>query len=203
MSIFNEGIAIPCNMHTRILTVLLFCLSLPLNVLADTVYVNDQLRVGVRTEPSNSVAPIGVVTTGMQLDVLERRAGFIRIRTVQGMEGWISESYVTDDKPAALIVEELQEQNRKLGEMTTQKDKLIKTAESATAKLGKENTELQDRNEQLRLQLLEARQAATEPEVSPYTWSVILALLMGVAGFGVGVLWHRRQAMRRLGGLRV
>ena len=40
---------------------------------ADSVYVKDSLRVGVRTEPSNSVAPIGVVVTGMQLEGLERR----------------------------------------------------------------------------------------------------------------------------------
>lgn len=190
-------------MMSRTVTALLVCLLLPLSVLAETVYVNDQLRVGVRAEPSNSVAPMGVVITGMQLEVLERSGGFIRIRSEQGVEGWISESYVTSDKPAALIVEEIQEKNRKLTEQLAQKDKLIKSTEAAAAKLSKDSAELQEANAQLRVQLLEARQDAAEPAVSPYTWFVIICLLAALGGFVVGVIWHRRQAMRRLGGLRV
>lgn len=52
-------------------------------------YVNDSLRIGVRAEPNTSVAPQNVVITGMQLEVLEREGSYIKIRSDDGVEGWI------------------------------------------------------------------------------------------------------------------
>lgn len=190
-------------MLRRILTFVLAGLLLPLYVSAETVYVDDKLRVGLRTEPSNSVAPTGVVVTGMKLVVLDRRDGFIQIRTEDGREGWVSDNYVTADKPAMLIVEELQEKSQKLLEEAAQKDDLIKSAESTAAQLSKDSAALQDANAELRVQLIEAKQSALEPAVNPYVWFAIVWILTGLVGFAAGVFWYRREAMRRLGGMRL
>ena len=44
---------------------------------AEYVYISDNLRVGVRTEPVSGVPPISVVFTGMRLEVHEKVDGYI------------------------------------------------------------------------------------------------------------------------------
>ena len=75
---------------------IIFCLfsGISLNVFAESVYVSDNLRVGVRPEPDNGYAPVGVVTTGMKLDVLERKEGYLKVRTDTDLVGWIKDIYV-------------------------------------------------------------------------------------------------------------
>ena len=87
-------------------TVLLFSTVLQ----AETAYVTDTLRVGIRPAPDNQTAPIGVVKTGMQFKVLETIDGFVRIKTDSDLEGWIRDSYVVKDPPAMIKLEALQQQ---------------------------------------------------------------------------------------------
>ena len=70
--------------HSNI--ILLFALLLGFSSLlqAQDVYVKDTLRVGVRAEPGNHLAPFSVVTTGMKLSVLEQQGDFVKIETEQG-----------------------------------------------------------------------------------------------------------------------
>ena len=82
---------------------LVFILLLqPLWAVAEQVYINDTLRVGVRPSPSGSVAPLAVVTTGMRLQVLDRVEGYLKIRGKNNVEGWIKDIYVVDEAPSII-----------------------------------------------------------------------------------------------------
>ena len=48
---------------------------------SQSIFVNDNLRVGVRAEPSTQVVPFSVVITGMKLKVLDKIDGYIKIET--------------------------------------------------------------------------------------------------------------------------
>ena len=62
---------------------------------AQTVWVSDQFEVMLRTGPSTSNAIERMLPSGTQLEVLERNAdaGYARVRTNAGTEGWVLTRY--------------------------------------------------------------------------------------------------------------
>jgi SH3 domain protein len=190
----------------RFLTALLLGFMLTTTIaFAETVYVDDNLRVGVRPEPDNSYSPISVVVSGMILEVLERKGNYMRIRTPSGVEGWVSNSYVTKKKPAQILVDEYKKKQKGLDEkiksLNDQVDKLTADRNQLqlnVQELERENTELKDNmDENSRLESLLSGSA------TPW-WQnlIILLFLMGLAFTG-GVLWYRRHTAKKLGGLSI
>ncbi|MCK4709580.1 MAG: TIGR04211 family SH3 domain-containing protein, partial [Gammaproteobacteria bacterium] len=101
---------------TRIILLFLFAIHLSVGQ-AEAVYVDDRLRVGVRNETGNRVAPHAIVYTGMKLEILEEDGNFIRIKTEKGIEGWIKKTYVTSDRPAKDLLAELRKSHDELKSM--------------------------------------------------------------------------------------
>lgn len=66
---------------------------------AETAWVRAELRVNFRASPAAHATPLGIVTTGDQVVVLERRGGWARIRVASGETGWLAESMLTPDAP--------------------------------------------------------------------------------------------------------
>ena len=196
-------------MLLRQLALILLACTLPIISHAETVYIGDILRVGVRAEPDNVSPAHGVVTTGMQLEVLDRTSGFIKIRSAAGVEGWIKDSYVTNQKPARLELSEAQATQQKLQAQLARQEDLLKQATAHTATLTRELANLKAANDRLNTRPAQTTQSTqTLPtQISrmsrTYLGYILLAVgLLGV-GFIAGVRWQRKQAMRRLGGLRL
>lgn len=168
--------------------------------LAETAYVSDTLRVGVRPAPTNQAAPIGVVKTGMRLNVLETTNGFVRIKTEDNLEGWIRKSYVVKTPPAMIKLEALQQQQGTLAGK-------LKTLEENNQVLQEANRVLNTRVDQLstersQWQLAQARATLGSSEIRWYWWLLGILIVAG-AGFYSGISWYRLLIMKRLGGLRV
>ncbi|MFO8024294.1 TIGR04211 family SH3 domain-containing protein [Thiohalophilus sp.] len=165
------------------------------------VYISDMLRVGVRPEPDSRVTPVGVVTTGMHLEVLARRDGYIRIRTDKGLSGWIRDIYTTEDPPAMIRLEQVREQRAAMEKELEELRQAVNVLEEANHTL---NNRLDDlKTERSKLQLRVARSAAqTKENGSAVIFWVIGLALIGIAAFVGGVVWQRYQISRRLGGLR-
>lgn len=167
---------------------------------AEFAYVTDTLRVGIRPVPDNQAAPIGVVKTGMQFNVLETTNGFVRIKTDDGREGWISESYIVTAPPAMIKLQTLQ-----LRQETLQAR--FKALEESNRVLQEANRVLNARVDQLstersQWQLTQAKATLVGTEVGWYWWLVGI-LMVACAGFYSGISWYRQLVMKRLGGLRV
>lgn len=175
-------------------------LGLSANTWGKAVFVNDQLRVGVRPEASQLVAPIGVVLTGMKLEVLSTKDAFIKIRTKDGLEGWIKDIYVTDKVPAILRLKDIEQKQK------TFKSKIDEVEKTKVA-LEAANTLLNNKIDVLKSQRAELQRANAVQIVSSATSgsaNIILWLILSlVIGFLVGYFWHRHQSMKRLGGLRI
>ncbi|MDZ7805413.1 TIGR04211 family SH3 domain-containing protein [Thiohalophilus sp.] len=165
------------------------------------VYISDMLRVGVRPEPDSRVTPVGVVTTGMHLEVLARRDGYIRIRTDKGLTGWIRDIYTTEEPPAMIRLEQVREQRAAMEKELTELRQAVNALEEANQTLNSQLDEL--KAERSKLQLRVARSAAqTKKSGSTVIFWVIGLVLIGIAAFAGGVVWQRYQTSRRLGGLR-
>lgn len=190
---------------TRIVQLAVFLsVLIPASVFAGYVYVNDTLRVGVRPEPSNSVGPISVVVTGMKLEVLERNDGYLKIKTDGGVEGWIKDIYVTETVPAQIELEQLRKKFQQLSSESGKSGDQIKAAQQANLALSDEVDSLKKQNRELQIKLMKHQESVSGgSNVLKYLLLALLFVGLLVAGIFIGVIWHRRQAMKRLGGLRV
>lgn len=80
---------------------LLVCLLLlPFGALARSVVVSDYLPINVRQDQSPSSRIIAQVRSGARLEVLEDNAGYLKVRTPKGNEGWVLER-LTQSEPVA------------------------------------------------------------------------------------------------------
>ena len=187
----------------RFLTALLLSLSLTTFAYAETVYVDDSLRVGVRPEPDNSYSPTSVVVSGMVLDVLERKGNYMLIRTPSGVEGWVSNSYVTKKKPAQILLEELKVEEKSLQETINVLNTRIESLSQSEKLLRIKLNEMEQENSDVKEQLNEDSRIAglLSGSTTPWWSNLIFLILLSISTFGGGILWYRRHLAKKLGGL--
>lgn len=176
--------------------------GLSISVVAETVYVSDNLRVGVRPEPDNGYAPVGVVLTGMKLEVLDRKQGYLKVKTDEDLVGWIKDIYVIDQAPAIIKLQRLQKKHAELAAQAKEMRETLSALESTNSALNEQVDNL--KAERSRLQLLQAKSISSQQnERSTWYWWLIALAVVIASGFIGGIQWNRYQAMKRLGGLRV
>ena len=168
---------------------------------AASVYVSDNLRVGVRPEPNSNIAPIGVVLTGMKLEVLERRENYIKIRTEKNLVGWIKSIYVVDEAPAVIQLTQLKQRHQAAQKQINELQESLKLLEKSNLQLNEQVDTLKADRSRLQLQIARGDIPA-QPGQSRWGWWLLLALIGALVVFFAGVFWHRQQTMKRLGGLR-
>ncbi len=74
---------------------------------ADTQYVSDMLVLTIRDNPDKDANILGNVKTADSVEVLETGDRFMRIRTPEGLEGWVKKNFITAGKPKAIIIKEM------------------------------------------------------------------------------------------------
>ncbi len=91
---------------------LFMLLTLSAATAAQTVWVSDVFEVTLRTGPTTSNAIQMMVESGTELDVLERDAdaGYTRVRTNGGTEGWVLSRYLMSEASARQQLETLTRQ---------------------------------------------------------------------------------------------
>jgi len=120
--------------------------------IAETVYVTDELRLGVREGPGANTEIIDVAQSGQAMALLAVEGQWARVRLEDGREGWVLERYLTQGITANLKLDRLQNRydslrdqaenlreenrqlNRELGELRAELQTAARTAaESAEA----------------------------------------------------------------------
>lgn len=91
---------------------LFMLLTLSAATAAQTVWVSDVFEVTLRTGPTTSNAIQMMVESGTELEVLERDAdaGYTRVRTNGGTEGWVLSRYLMSEASARQQLETLTRQ---------------------------------------------------------------------------------------------
>ncbi|MEQ8662505.1 MAG: hypothetical protein RLW62_16950, partial [Gammaproteobacteria bacterium] len=144
---------------------------------AETMYVIDQLLVGIHAEKNLDSAIVKVLPTGTVLDVLERDGELARVSGPEGVEGWVDAAYLSAKKPAALRLAELEAEKVALEARLAAAATDGAAAPAATppdselaeqvAALTRENTELKGKlsDERLRAGQLQTEVAALRDEL--------------------------------------
>jgi SH3 domain protein len=116
------------NMTARkIMSVFFFIFAIILtaaikSVFADTRYVSDELIISVRDGQNQDDNVLGHIRTGTAVDVLEEKERYFRIKTEDGLEGWVQKQYIISEKPNARIIEDLRNE---INEQDSLSDKLL------------------------------------------------------------------------------
>lgn len=159
------------------------------NVAAETVYVGDNQRIGVRPEPGTATAPIVVVSTGDLVDVLEVGRDYTRIKTAKGVEGWVRNTYLSKTPPASSLIGEIR--------------KNYEQAQNELAERNKQNQDLENKIKQLNEEANKLHQqlGALRPD-STNTWIFMIIATVSLCGlaFTLGILWNKQQVAKKLGG---
>ena len=133
------------------ITVCIVGLFPPQDALSQSVWVSDQFEITLRSGPSTSNAIQLMVGSGTGLEVLERDAdaGYTRVRTAGGTEGWVLSRYLMSEPSAR---EQLQTLSSQLSSANTSGSSLTnqlsairgeyRTAESRIETLEREKSAL-------------------------------------------------------------
>ena len=146
-------------MKTAIGMVCLFVLVLAsaLPAAADTRYVSDRLIITVREGKGPGAAPLATIPTDEPVQVLEEGDQFLKIRTQEGLVGFVQAQYITKDTPKSIIIDRLEKEvDRLKGRMEE-----LKAAQSPQAQ------EMESLRE--KAQSLEKTLAETENELRSVT----------------------------------
>ncbi|MDH5408392.1 MAG: TIGR04211 family SH3 domain-containing protein [Gammaproteobacteria bacterium] len=181
-------------------TLIFLALSGPALLHASEVYINDQLRVGVRPEPSNSEAPITVVTTGEKLEVLDSDSGYLMVRTSNGVEGWVKEIYTTKEIPAIIQLRELSKNTSGSSERLQKLEKQVAVMEKANQVLNEELEAVKKEKSRMQMELMSTQIGEAGKE---WLFWVFGMIALGVIGFWLGKAWHQQYVAKRLSGLRI
>ena len=95
------------------------------SVMAQPVYVVDQLFVGVHADKSRRSAILELVATGTALEVLNREGTLLNVKTPNGTQCWVEQQFVAAEKPAPL----------RLVRVEAERDKALKTISSLEAEV--------------------------------------------------------------------
>jgi SH3 domain protein len=98
-------------------------------------YVKERVTLALKKSPADSSPAAGYATSDDYLEVRDQSGNWVKVVTPKGVEGWASLSYLTNESPRSLIIEQL---NAKIA---SQNDSVRMFQESNKA-LEKENREL-------------------------------------------------------------
>jgi len=164
---------------------LLLCLTLSAAAaFAAPAWVSDEFEITLRSGPSTSNAIQLMVSSGMQLEVLERdtESGYSRVRTPGGTEGWVLSRYLMQERSA----------REQLQQLTSQ----MTSANSRATTLGSQLTTIQSEYDESnrRIETLEREKSAIEQE---------LATIRRTAADVLGVNEQNKSLMNQLSAVEI
>ena len=178
---------------------------------ADTMYVTDLLRLGIHQAPDTSDRPFRTLVSGTRVEVLERATNYALVRLDDGREGWVKSAYLVSDKPARLVVEEIEaEYGGFQGQLDAARD-AQRAAEDKAAELAAEMSSAENNSATARatLQRLQEENETFKDRLASYrgsmplTWVGLAVVVSLVGGFLSGLWWLDYLSRRRHGGFRI
>ncbi len=74
---------------------------------AQTAYVSDRLYLGLYALPDISSDPIKTMTSGTQVEVIQRQGDFVFITLADGSQGWARAEFISEQVPAVVQMQQL------------------------------------------------------------------------------------------------
>ncbi|HEY3487470.1 MAG TPA: TIGR04211 family SH3 domain-containing protein [Gammaproteobacteria bacterium] len=189
-------------------------------------YISDRLILGLYAQPDPAAAPIKSLPSGMQVEILEARDAFVRIRMVDGNEGWARAEFITPEIPAKTqLLQMTRERDLLRQQLDTQSGGQQAQLEQARQKIqrleqqlanpegsGEAVEEAQIRYQRAQQKIKELQQQLdqnrsghkTGENIAPKILWLLATLLLSVSlGAVLGARWLGARVRRRFNGLKV
>jgi len=177
-------------MHTRIFaTCLLVAAVAASSAAAEPAWVDNEVRLNLRTGAGTSFRIVGSVTTGDRVEILGRENNWTQVKLADGKRGWIPAGYLKSEAPPDVRLSEAEEELRKLRiqyENATNDAERLRTSNDEIT--GRE-TEQTEQIKQLTLENLDLKSGPRWPE-----WITGASILS--VGMMLGALLHRSSSRR-------
>lgn len=133
-------------------------------LIAQTVYISDEFEVMLRRGPSIKNAIIRVLESGDQLEALEvdSDAGYTRVRTPGGTEGWVLTRYLMDNADARSQLAALRTRVASLRDESGDQGKALDDFRQRDAANKQRIAELESEGKQLAADLADIRRTASD-----------------------------------------
>lgn len=139
--------------------ILLSFLALP--SLAETRYINDELRVPLRKSPCNRCAIVHRgLKSGLALNVIETSDGWSHVTTPGGLEGWMESQYLVGKPIARTRVADLEKKHSALASQFQDTENALKAARAEAALLEERLASLQQHNASANEELAEIKEVS-------------------------------------------
>ncbi|MCP3954809.1 MAG: TIGR04211 family SH3 domain-containing protein, partial [Desulfobacterales bacterium] len=113
-------------------------------------YVSDLLILTVRKGPSRNFEVFKTIESNEQLQIMEEKESFSKVKLKNGDVGWVQTQYLTFDIPDPVIIRRL---NRKLKKLEIKNNQLLNKIETSDKKLIQKQTSFQQNKKDLELVL--------------------------------------------------
>ena len=183
----------------------------PLFAAAETVYVTDNLRLGMHQAPDTSDRAFRTLESGQELEIITRNRNYAQVTLPDGTHGYVKAAYLVSEKPAKLIVNETQAALTQLQEeldttkaqvsvpaatiaaleqRVSEHEAALSEREAIVSKLSAENDDYRAKQAQFQFSL-------------PLPWVGGAMAVCLLAGFLVGLWWLDSRSRKRHGGFRI
>jgi hypothetical protein len=182
---------------------------------AETLYVAERMRIGLRAEAAETGAVVKTVETGTPLEMIERAENFVQVRDPQGTTGWAEARYLTPEIPARAQLVKLQEDLARSKSQAAEAQAQLKKAQAVAAEQAATIKTLEQEVADKPAPPPTATPVPVPPPVvappvgkttkdagimSSYLWLGISFAMLGI-GFVAGVKWLRESIRKRSGGM--
>ena len=198
---------------------------------AETLYVIEQLVVGVSSAPDASGERVATLKSGDRVEVIERAGDEVHVRLASGREGWVRASYLSAEEPLRVRLAQREADLARLGDELNRLRAQLHAGAAATgspaanaAGSGAASTPAASAPAasasvtSSSAASASGEAAAAEPGITQagalfsageerprplWPWTFAAALIGFGIGFGLGALMLDRHIRRKYGGLRI
>ena len=163
---------------------------------AATLYVGDNLRVGVRSDHSSQTSPFKVITSGEKVEFLKNDGDYSYVRIADGKKGWVRSLYLSKTPPAKILLQEMEIEYKNTLQELKQLQLKLKTTDSEKQQL-RHSLELLNKD----IKILNSKLAELAPDKDNTLFFLATTFIAFLAlAFTLGILWNKQQVAKKLGG---
>src|SRR5262245_37562808 len=114
---------------------------------SDRSWVKGDVLLNIRIGPGVENRPVGAITTGDPVEVLEHTEGWTRVRSEKAGEGWIPSGFLQDEPPAIVKLQQVEaeaaELRKRVQELSTEAESLRSAHEKAASREAEQSREIE------------------------------------------------------------
>lgn len=144
-------------------TLLILLLALPFSAQAENRYVSDHLLITLRTGQGNEYQVLKSLPSGTKLELVEDNGEYSRVRTEDGVEGWVRNQYLIDAPIARDQLTVAQQKLEKLQETRKQLQQQLKELKNDKSAVEKERDNFSNELAKVQKELDALQKVAAQP----------------------------------------